>query len=113
MNEHSLKNIDFKTVLNLSEQVEYRQGMIVSKTLVQNKAVGITLFAFDQKEEISSHHSGGDAILMVLEGTALITLGDQKIHMEAGETIVMPAGISHAVVSESRFKMLLTVVFPS
>ncbi|MVB10375.1 Cupin domain protein [Caprobacter fermentans] len=112
MNSHYLKNIDFEKELDLTKLVEYQDGQVVSRTLAQNQAVSITLFAFDQNEEISSHSSGGDAMVMILEGTALITIGEKKIHLDSGKTIIMPAGIPHAVASESRFKMLLVVVFP-
>ncbi len=107
-----LKNIESDQALELTKLVEYQPGQVISRTLVQNGAVGITLFSFDQGEEISTHASDGDAILSVLEGDARITIGG-KIHMlSQGQTIVMPAGIPHAVAAESQFKMLLTVVFP-
>lgn len=107
-----LKNIEHEKVLELSALVQYSQGQVVSRTLAQNSAVSITLFAFDANEEISSHSSTGDAMLTVLDGTANITIGEQVYTLNAGETIVMPAGIPHAVAAEERFKMQLTVVFP-
>ena len=59
----SLKNIEKSTVLTLKEQVAYQPGQVVSKTLVQNEALSVTLFAFDKSEEISTHESGGDAFV--------------------------------------------------
>jgi len=112
METHYLKNIEFKTALELPSLVEYQQGQAVSRTLAQNKAVSITLFAFDENEEISSHSSDGDAMLTILEGTAHITVGDQEFSLAEGKTIVMLAGIPHAVAADGKFKMLLTVVFP-
>jgi len=112
MGQHILKNIDFENALDLSELVSYQQGQVVSRTLVQNKAVSITLFSFDDNEEISSHSSSGDAMIMVLEGKSQITIGDKVYSVSAGETIVMPSGISHAVAADGQFKMLLTVIFP-
>lgn len=112
MGNHYLKNIEFKEVLDLSALVEYQPGQIVSRTLAQNKAVSITLFAFEENEEISSHSSDGDAMVTVLEGRARITIGDQVFSVPGGKTIVMPAGVPHAVAADGRFKMLLTVVFP-
>lgn len=111
MNNHYLKNIEFEKALDLTSLVDYQQGQVVSRTLVQNKAVSITLFSFDKDEEISSHSSSGDAMISVLEGTAQITIGENKHTVSKGETIVMPAGISHAVAANERFKMILTVVF--
>lgn len=112
MEMHYLKNIEFENVLELPALVEYQNGQVVSRTLAQNKAVSITLFAFDENEEISSHSSDGDAMVTVLEGTAHITIGGQYFSLTKGKTIVMPAGIPHAVAADGRFKMLLTVVFP-
>lgn len=45
----------------------YQEGQVVSKTLVQNDYVSVTLFSFDKGEEISTHASGGDAMVTVLE----------------------------------------------
>ncbi|SHI22161.1 Cupin domain protein [Sporobacter termitidis DSM 10068] len=112
MNGHILKNIDFEKELELGALVDYQQGQVVSRTLVQNDAVSVTLFSFDQGEEISAHKSDGDAMVTVLEGTARITIGGTEHSVKAGQTIVMPAGISHAVAADGKFKMLLVVVFP-
>lgn len=109
---HFIKNIDFSTVQTLVDLVDYQPGQVVSKTLAQNKAVSLTLFAFDKGEEISAHESSGDAMIVVLDGLAEITIGSTKFSVAKGETIVMPARIPHAVFGAEKFKMLLTVVFP-
>ena len=80
-----LKNIEKAQVLRLGDEVEYQQGQIVSKTLAQNRALSMTLFAFEQDEEISTHTADG-------------------------ESIIMPAHVPHAVYGQTRFKMLLTVI---
>ena len=107
-----IKNIDFASPLSLGALVTYQTGQIVSRTLVQNRAVSLTLFAFDTGEEISSHESKGDAMVQVLDGTAKITIGSGVYQLKAGETVVMPAGVPHALEAVEPFKMLLTVVFP-
>ena len=111
--ERFLKNLDYSAALPLAAQVECRPGQIASKTLIQNPSVGITLFAFDQGEEISSHTSTGDAMVLALEGEAEVTISGQQHSLRAGEVIVMPAGQPHAVRAAERFKMLLVVVFPA
>ena len=108
-----LKNIDMDKALVMAELVTYQPGQIVSRTLVQNKAVSITLFAFDKDEEISSHESKGDALVYLIDGTASITVGSSVHSVSAGQTIVMPAGIPHALEAAEPFKMMLVVVFPS
>lgn len=107
-----LKNIEQGKVLKLAEEVTAAPGQIVSKTLAQNEAVSVTLFAFSRGEEISTHSSTGDAMVLVLDGCGELTVGGVKHLCRAGESIVMPAGIPHAVYAEEDFKMMLTVIFP-
>ena len=107
-----IKNIDFASPLSLGALVTYQTGQIVSRTLAQNRAVSMTLFAFDKGEENSSHESKGDAMVQVLDGKAKITIGEGEYILSAGETIVMPAGVPHALEAVEPFKMFLTVVFP-
>ncbi|MDF2543559.1 MAG: hypothetical protein K0S47_3277 [Herbinix sp.] len=106
-----LKNIELAKIVRLEEEVAYQKGQVVSKTLVQNKSVSLTLFSFDQGEEISSHSSDGDAMVTVLDGTGKFTVGDESFILTKGETLIMPSQVPHAVYGEEQFKMLLTVVF--
>ena len=107
-----IKNIDHETVLKLADLVSIQPGQVVSKTLAQNKAVSVTLFAFDKGEEISTHDSTGDAMVTVLEGVGRFTVGGVPHIVKAGEALVMPATVPHAVYGEEAFKWMLTVVFP-
>ena len=106
-----MKNYDIATVLTMKEQVAYQPGQVVSKTLAQNDAVSVTLFAFDKGEEISTHESGGDAFVTCLDGTGEITIDGVKYELHEGESIVMPAKHPHAVYGKEQYKMLLVVVF--
>ena len=106
-----IKNIEHETVLPLADQVTVQPGQIVSRTLAQNKAVSVTLFAFDKG--ISTHDSTGDAMVQVLEGKGKFTVGGKEHFCSAGDVLIMPAKIPHAVYAEESFKMLLTVVFPT
>lgn len=105
------KNIDKKTKLNLKDLVDYQDGQVVSKTLVQNDVVSMTLFSFDKGEEISTHVAGGDAMVTVLDGTGRFTVGDDVFILNEGETLIMPKDIPHAVFGEEKFKMQLVVSF--
>ncbi|MCI8292468.1 MAG: cupin domain-containing protein [Hespellia sp.] len=105
------KNIEKKTKLELKDLVEYQKGQVVSKTLVQNDAVSMTIFSFDKDEEISTHASGGDAMVTVLEGTGRFTVGGDEFILTAGETLIMPKDIPHAVFGIEPFKMQLIVSF--
>lgn len=105
------KNIEKQTPLRLADLVAYQEGQVVSKTLVQNDQVSMTIFSFDKGEEISTHASGGDAMVTVLEGTGRFTVGGEAFVLRAGETLVMPKDIPHAVYGLEAFKMQLTVSF--
>ncbi len=107
-----LKNIAQAEVLSLKDSVAYAEGQVVSKTLIQNDGVGITIFAFAKGEGISTHESGGDALVTALDGTGRITIDGKDFILKAGESIVMPAKTPHAVYGEDNFKMLLVVAFP-
>ena len=105
------KNIAKQTKLLLKDLVAYQDGQVVSKTLVQNDKVSMTLFSFDKGEEISTHASGGDAMVTVLEGVGRFTVDGQIFLLKEGETLIMPKDIPHAAYGEERFKMQLMVSF--
>ena len=105
------KNIEKEKILELKNMVEYQEGQVVSKTLVQNELVSVTIFSFDKGEEISTHAAGGDAMVTVLEGKGKFTIGGKEYILEAGQTIIMPKDIPHSVFGEDKFKMILVVSF--
>ena len=105
------KNIEKQTKLNLKELVKYQEGQVVSKTLVQNNKISMTLFSFEKGEEISTHAAGGDAMVIVLEGTGRFTVDGVEYLVSEGQSIIMPKDIPHAVYGQERFKMLLLVSF--
>lgn len=111
MNKHFIKNIDFAMPLMMEALVDYEKGKVISRTLAQGRNLSLTLFSFDKGEEISSHSSDGDALVYIIDGEAEITIGENKFNVKKGETIAMPAGVSHSLLASERFKMLLTVVF--
>lgn len=106
-----MKNIPFSQVLTLREHIAYQPGQVVSRTLVQNESVSVTLFSFDKDEEISTHESGGDAFVTCLDGVGRITIDGVEYELHQGESIVMPARHPHAVYGKEQFKMLLVVIF--
>lgn len=105
------KNIEKNVKLNLKDQISYQPGQVVSKTLVQNDALSLTLFAFDKDEEISTHKSDGDAMVTVIDGKGKYTVGEDIFYLENEDTLIMPRSIPHSVYGEEKFKMILTVSF--
>jgi len=97
-------------VENLSDLVDYQEGSVVSRTLVDKKAGTVTLFAFDKDEGLSEHTAPYDALVYVYDGKAIITISGESYGVEKGETIIMPANEPHALRAISPFKMMLVMI---
>ena len=95
---------------NLSKLVDYADGAIVSRTIAENQSGTITVFAFDDGQNLSEHTTPFNAFVQVLDGKAEYVIGGKGVEVSAGEIILMPANIPHAVNSKGRFKMLLTIL---
>lgn len=98
------------TVLNLSSLIDYSDGGIISKQVLKNSSGNITLFSFDKNQGLSEHTAPFDAVVQILEGEVEIKIGGIPHILKEGETIIMPANISHALAAKERFKMLLTMI---
>ncbi len=90
--------------------VEEASGSIVSRAIVKNAAGNVTLFAFAEGEELSTHAAPYDAMVCILSGQAQITIGETKHVVRKGEAIVMPANVPHAVKAGEPFKMMLVMI---
>jgi len=97
-------------VENLAQMLHFQDKAIVSRMLVKNAAGSVTLFAFDSGEGLSEHTAPFDALLIGVEGRADILLGGQHHSLGAGETLLMPANMPHAVTPVEPFKMLLVML---
>ncbi len=91
----------------LAGLVDYAEGAVVSRTLRKTKGSTMTVFAFDQGQALSEHSAPFDAYVQVLEGSVEVVIGGKPIEVAAGEMVLMPADIPHAVNARQRFKMLL------
>jgi len=95
---------------NLADSVEYSSESIVSKTISKNSAGNISLFAFDKGQSLSEHTAKFDAFVNIIDGNGEIII-DKHIHkLSAGESIIMPANVPHAVNANEKFKMLLVMI---
>ncbi len=98
------------TPAKLAEQIQYASGAVVSRTLIRSKGGSLTLFAFEAGQELSEHTAPFDAFVQVLDGTVELIIGGKRVVASTGETVLMPAGVPHAVRAVERFKMLLSMV---
>ena len=94
----------------LVDLVEYSKDSIVSKTIIDKTSGTITLFAFDKGQKLSEHTSPYDAVVQVLDGNARLTIDGREINVPAGNIIIMPCNVPHAVTAEEKFKMLLIMI---
>jgi len=96
--------------VNLKDYIEYSTGSVVSRTLKENRAGTITLFAFDAGQGLSEHSAPFDAVVQVIDGEGRFIIGGEEHDLKAGQLIIMPANVPHAVRAKQRFKMLLTML---
>jgi quercetin dioxygenase-like cupin family protein len=96
--------------LPLGDLIAYAAGSIVSRILVQNRAGNVTLFAFDRGQGLSEHTAPFDALVHVIDGKAQLTIGGKPVAAVAGQAVLMPADVPHALHAPERFKMVLTML---
>jgi len=97
-------------VQKLSKMVNYQDGTIVSKTLINKDKGTVTLFAFDKEQSLSEHTAPFDALLQVIDGEVEVVISGKKHHLATGEMILMPANVPHAVKAIEKFKMMLIMI---
>lgn len=96
--------------VNLAGLIDYQEDSVVSRTLIDKKAGTVTLFAFDEKQGLSEHTAPFDAMVVILDGDAEVTIAGNPIRLKQGETTIMPANKTHALSAIKKFKMLLVMI---
>ena len=97
-------------VFSYSDLIDYANGSIVSRQIIQRKTGNITLFSFDKGQKLSEHTAPFDALILVIDGEAEVKIDAVPFKVKAGETIIMPANVPHAVNATEQFKMVLTMI---
>ena len=97
-------------IFSIKDSVEYSSNSIVSKTIIKKETGNITLFAFDEGQSLSEHTAQFDAFVNVIDGEGEIIINKQVHKLLAGDSIIMPANIPHAVNADKKFKMLLVMI---
>lgn len=96
--------------LGLGDLIAYQEGSVVSRTLVNKPAGTVTLFAFDEGQTLSEHTSPYDALVVMVEGEADISVSGKTVRARTGDLVIMPANEPHALDAVTRYKMLLTMI---
>lgn len=99
-----------KQVLELETLVEYADGSVVSKTVIDRKVGTVSVFAFDKGAGLSAHTAPYDALVYISAGAAEITIENDTFNLRQGQFIIMPAGKTHALYASERFKMMLIMI---
>jgi quercetin dioxygenase-like cupin family protein len=97
-------------VIRLQDLVNYQDGTVASRMVVNRKAGSITLFSFDENEGLSEHTAPYDAVVTILDGECEVWVAGKTYRMKEGETIIFPAGVPHALSAITKFKMMLTMI---
>jgi quercetin dioxygenase-like cupin family protein len=97
-------------VFSFNGSIDYAEGGIVSKTVLKKQTGNISLFSFAKGEALSEHTAPFDALIQVVDGSAEIIIGGESFILRSGESIIMPANISHSVKAVENFKMVLTMI---
>ena len=97
-------------VLHMADLAAYQEGSVVSRQITKEQAGNITLFAFDQDQELSEHTAPYDALVHVLDGEVEVRISGRIFNLNTGDAIIMPANEPHALKAITKFKMLLTMI---
>jgi len=101
----------FKTKMaKLTDLVDYQDGAVVSREIINKKAGTVTLFAFDKGQGLSEHTAPFDALVYVLDGEVEIIISGKPLRLGEGEMVIMPANEPHSLKAITRFKMVLTMI---
>ena len=94
----------------LVDLVDYQEGSVVSRTIINKKTGTVTLFAFDETHGLSEHTAPYDESVFLLEGEAEIVISGRAHRVQGGEVIILSANEPHALKALRRFKMLLIMI---
>ena len=97
-------------VSRLIDLVDYQEGAVVSRTLIDKKTGTVTLFAFSEGQGLSEHTAPFDALVLILEGEADITIAGKTLRLQTGDMTIMPADKPHALKAVKRYKMMLVMI---
>ena len=112
--EHSKKQVGADKLaaqaMKLVDLVDYQEGSVVSRTVIDKRTGTLTLFAFDEGQGLSEHTAPFDALVYLLDGEADIVISGKTLHLREGEMVIMPANEPHALKAIRRFKMMLVMI---
>jgi len=94
----------------VADLIDYQEKSVVSRTIISRDVGTVTVFAFDEGEGLSEHTAPFDALVIMIDGKAEITISGKSHHLTAGQMIIMPADKPHALHALTRYKMMLVMI---
>lgn len=97
-------------VIRLNELVDYAEGTVASRMVINRKCGSVTVFSFDENEGLSEHTAPFDALVTILDGECEVWIAGKTFPLKTGETIIFPAGVPHALSAVTKFRMSLVMI---
>ena len=108
--KHSASNKLLAQATKLAGLVDYQEGSVVSRTIIDKKTGTLTLFAFGEGQALSEHTVPFDALVYIIDGESEVTISGNALHLKTGEIVIMPANEPHALKAVKKFKMMLVMI---
>ncbi len=94
----------------LLDSVQYQEGGVVSRALLNKQSGSVTLLAFDKGQSLSEHSAPFDALVHLIEGEMDINISGEASRLKRGDFIIMPANEPHALEAVQKSKMVLVML---
>ena len=95
--------------IDLEAEVEFVQGGIVSKTLLETEEMELDLFCLSSGQGLSEHSASTDAVVHVLRGRGRVSIEEMEYSAEPGSIFFINANAKHAIHSVEDLVFLLTL----
>ena len=112
--EDNEKQTDSQRLIGIAvkseDLVDYHEGSIVSRTIMDKTTGTLTLFAFGEGQGLSEHTTPFDALVYLLDGEAEVTISGKALYLKEGDMVIMPANEPHMLRAIEKFKMMLVMI---
>ena len=95
---------------DLVEELQIPKDGILSRILLKNKHVNVTIFGFDAGQELTEHTAAMPALVQIIRGEAVLTIGGDQKEGGPGTWFYMPPQMPHSISARTPVVMLLTLV---
>lgn len=97
-------------IRQLAEELPPPESGRLTRVLVDDAKAKVILFAFAAEDGLAEHVAPLPAIIQIITGDAMLTVGEETIAGKQGTWIQMAAKLPHSVNAQSPVVMLLTLL---